>query len=777
VRGIEQQVAVLASRLQAAEDRLGSIQTIEQSITGLFDTMEASKESSINAARQAAAQIVSELGQNQSGAAISEDTASALQEGLRAVQASATAAEQRNQETLEAVHETLQKVIVRLSALEDSDAQARNAPRNGAIEPPQPFAGLRAVAGAGVKPAEMTETPASARADISDLKLPPLETVAREPRTEPTLDAPAGEAGEAAPAGRNHDFIAAARRAAQAAQITPDATLRAPAGEAGEKKRFSLFKRGKRKKAEMPVPDAGHVPAKGKGRRRPLLLAAAVLLMIGAVTTYASLTGKKDKPETPAAIEDNSTAGAPASPVNAPDAEKQPANEAAPASAGEDDTANNAAPAAAPPAEPAAGQLPEPDKTSALDAQPMLPARTELAPSEPAPEAELPKAVAPEAAAPQPADPPAAAAPAPKETSAIDAPAGTEHATALSNDMPPGMPGSANYNMFGTDPRQTLGADPVVTGSLPPPAAPPKAAAPAAAAQPTAANASGLELPPSAIGSAKLRQAAAGGDPKAQFEVATRFLKGDGISVDYRNAATWYQRAAAKGLAPAQYRLGTLYEKGRGVPQDKPAARIWYERAAEKGNRKAMHNLAVIYADGSAGKRDLAKAAAWFRRAAEHGLTDSQYNLAILNERGLGVPKNAGEAYKWFAIAAGQGDKSAAEKHKQLETELTPEALVQAKLAVQSWRPKPVNGKANAVHPPAGGWGESTPQTAASDDRRTIAEVQSRLNKLGLAAGPADGIMGERTRQAIRAFETQLGRQPTGTVTPTLVSKLRARTS
>ena len=270
-----------------------------------------------------------------------------------------------------------------------------------------------------------------------------------------------------------------------------------------------------------------------------------------------------------------------------------------------------------------------------------------------------------------------------------------------------------------------------------------------------------------------LRVAAATGNPNAQFEIASRYTEGKIIEQDLRRAATWYQKAAAKGLAPAQYRLGTLYEKGRGVPADKAAARIWYERAAEKGNRKAMHNLAVIYADTSGENHDFAKAAYWFRNAAELGLTDSQYNYGILNERGLGVRANPAEAYKWFAIGAGNGDKESSNRMALIEKKLSPDVLIRAKLEVENWEAREPVQEANMVPVPEGGWGATkTRTTSAGDARTSIARAQSLLNDMGYHAGPADGVLGPKTREAIRAFQRDKGLTATGMVTKDLLAQL-----
>jgi len=322
------------------------------------------------------------------------------------------------------------------------------------------------------------------------------------------------------------------------------------------------------------------------------------------------------------------------------------------------------------------------------------------------------------------------------------------------------------------------------TGSIPDPAeavvdttptpAPGGAPAGAPAPQSPSAQQNGSllnDLPASATPE-KLRQAAAAGDPAAEFEVAVRFMDGRGLPHDAAKAVEWYRKAAAQGLAPAQYRLGSLYEKGEGVDRDLALARMWYQRAAEQGNRKAMHNLAVLYADGIDGKPDYEKAATWFNQAAEYGLADSQFNLAVLFARGLGVQTDFAKSFHWFAVAADQGDSEALAKRDEIAQQLDQETLMKARAALDAWQPKPTLASANVVPEPQGGWGEVKPAHQVFIDRGMIMKAQSTLTKLGYTPGPADGEIGPRTRDAVRAFQRSVGIPDTGDITPELINTL-----
>lgn len=261
-----------------------------------------------------------------------------------------------------------------------------------------------------------------------------------------------------------------------------------------------------------------------------------------------------------------------------------------------------------------------------------------------------------------------------------------------------------------------------VTGSISKPGrAAPYASTPAAP-MPMAGPAPTLSGLPIAIGSARLRNAAAAGDAAAAYEVAVRFAEGRGVPASLEDAARWYERAAGKGLPLAQFRYASLLEKGQGVKKDLGSARRLYIAAAAKGNAKAMHNLAVLYAEGIDGKPDYATAAQWFRKASQHGIADSQYNLGVLAARGLGTEKSYPDSYKWFALAAAQGDKEAARKRDEVASQMEGDALAAAQQAVQAFVPAPQPQEAIAVAAPNGGWDDAAtapPGPAARSKSRT----------------------------------------------------------
>lgn len=282
-----------------------------------------------------------------------------------------------------------------------------------------------------------------------------------------------------------------------------------------------------------------------------------------------------------------------------------------------------------------------------------------------------------------------------------------------------------------------------------------------------------LDALPDSFISAALKQAALDNDPLAFYEIGSRFTDGRGTSVDLQRAANWYLRAANLGHAPSEYRIANFYEKGSGIDRDLNEAKKWYQLAAEQGNASAMHNLAVLYATTGAAP-DYESAAAWFVKAANVGVRDSQVNLAILYARGDGVKRDLEQSYKWFAVAANDGDKDAAAKRDEVYNALRPEQAENAKALVANWQPEPLNAAVNSVEVPAE-WGGVETRTASVDMTKAIRNIQAILNKLGFDAGTADGVMGKKTVNAIKAFQESAGMAQTGEITDALVKELLAR--
>jgi hypothetical protein len=189
-----------------------------------------------------------------------------------------------------------------------------------------------------------------------------------------------------------------------------------------------------------------------------------------------------------------------------------------------------------------------------------------------------------------------------------------------------------------------------------------------------------------------------------------------------------------------------MYERGRGVPQNTTEAAKWYHRAAEQGYVPGKYNLGRLYEAGEGVAQDYVAAFHWFREAARQGHAYAQTNLGFMYQIGRGVARDHAEAVRWYRKAAEQGD-----------------AYAQAALRnVYQEGPGVVQDDAEAAAP------RKKTASPPSSKRVQVVRVQQWLSALGYDTGPVDGLLGSKTRAAIRAFEERAGLPVTGNVSEQL---------
>lgn len=748
-------VAALAEQIESTSNRALSAEQFSPVFDRIEKGLEQTRAEVAGIAKEAAQQAVA----NTPSAKNSQydESISALQGDLKRLLDAAEGSEERTRNTFDGVKSVLGSLTERLDNLEKVDAPSQSV---------------------------------SGTDDFTPLKIEEPKPVFSQPKHE---DEPAKAnrvQAAAAPIGnedrardRKADFIAAARRAAQAAsaeaaKLEKDKKATAE-GDAADEERGkarvgwlrNVLKRDKKKDAESDIGEeriepsdelelspedeadkafeehdapvlpgdrpAPEVKGGSGGRKRAILYAAvAIALMIGTLQVYRIATHAPEGDQT-AANSENPVVTAEAPPVqDIPTAVEAPQGSVEP---GPNTAIDPPPPAAVPPIE---------------------------TPAE-APQASVPVVPAPEtrevpAVATAPVTtPPVSADPSGEKIQAASTSGALAPETELAFAPPSGVAGS-----FGAQgPEASAGFTPAPSQST---------------GVENAPSALLANLPPEGVGPMALRTAAASGNPAAEFLVGVKYTEGDGVTADMEKAAVWYQKAAEKGLAPAQYRLASLYEKGRGVAKDLPKAKAWYSKAAESGNAKAMHNLAVLFAEGGGGAPDYGAAAKWFESAANFGVKDSLFNLGILYAGGIGVDKDLVASYKWFAIAADQGDPEAAKRRDDVANMMDQETLANARLAVEGFALKTPNAAANKVTMEQG-WTDSNslPASTASiqavDNSALIREAQDKLNYLGFDTGAPDGQMGPRTRSAVRAFQRSIGLPETGIVDKKLIDELKSQ--
>lgn len=283
IERLEQSIATVGERVSRTEEQLRHIDTMEQAIRQLYGSLEQSRELTGQIAEEAASRAVERMLPSGTPGGRSPEL-KALEDGLRAVRESAAGAERRNQDTLAAVHETLSQIVERIAELEAGPARQPMA----SSAPARAFAAEPAAAPRGMQAPGFHQPPPAYTAD----------TGAETPGAAP----PAGD-----------DFIAAARRAAQAAASRPSALraefgpmAQAPEQETGMSLLRRFHKREKPEGAGLAGSDPLEKGAKDQGtaaRRRRLLLAGVVLLAAVSAFAFNMLVRTPAPPAPPSAIE------------------------------------------------------------------------------------------------------------------------------------------------------------------------------------------------------------------------------------------------------------------------------------------------------------------------------------------------------------------------------------------------------------------------------------------------------------------------------------------
>jgi localization factor PodJL len=625
---LEDRIATLVKRLDASDSRLGLLEGVERGLADLLVYIEQLRSGN-------------GVGEARSGKPAAADQ---IEHKFVEIQQS----ERRTQDSLEAVQGTVEHVVDRLARIESDlrldrawsetsepgRPQTQDAPALSPIETPALSATFDALAGPDIaSSAGAAARPAAARSPI-DPNLPPdhpLEPSLAAGRTrrpaspsERIAAIGAKPAGMADPSGGKADFIAAARRAAQAAVAsTPND-----------------------KASEEAVPGSPSKAKKLTDRLRTLFVAASVVvIVVGGFRVVSRLFDNGSR-----------TASAPAQMESAPRVLAEPP------------------PQTTPPAQMAPTQAEPPIRTEPPRVQIEAPAASA------ANTTNVPKAIAvpvPDAdAAPKPgAAAPAAATPGAsgsmsESQSLLNAtptfgaaagvlaekPATGATAAALAAWSAPDVTGSVPHaSGHNSANGPATGGDklPIAIGG-------PALRAAALAGDPSAAYevgvrfAEGRSVPQNDEEAAHWFEIAAKkGLVPAQFRLGTLYEKGLGVKKDLPAALDLYRAAADKGHGKAMHNLAVLYAEGAAGTADYRTASQWFRKAAELGVTDSQYNLAVLYARGVGVEQNFGESFKWFYLAAKQGDRDAAQKrdevAGRLDQPGLAAARLAAE--QWSPVA------------------------------------------------------------------------------------------------------------------------------
>lgn len=159
-----------------------------------------------------------------------------------------------------------------------------------------------------------------------------------------------------------------------------------------------------------------------------------------------------------------------------------------------------------------------------------------------------------------------------------------------------------------------------------------------------------------------IQQSADSGSAEGAHRLALVFANGDGGTPrNEARAVELFALAAEKGHKRAQLNLGTLYLLGQGVPRDLIQARAWLEKAAANGDPYALYALGRAMSESApAANADPVRAAALYRQAAEkgHPFAALRYGLALGD--GTAIKRDPVAAQRWLVHAHDSGVPEAA---------------------------------------------------------------------------------------------------------------------
>lgn len=572
---LEAQINQLVDQLETARAQPQSFGSIERSLSDLAIQIGEARVSAVEAAERAARAVAREVAAGAGGAAEFDDLKRNLSE-LRVIQ---SASDERTQGTLEAVHATLEKLVNRLGSLE---SELREEVRALAAARGQPVAKeTKIVPAAGLAAAPATAAPPSPKSAAHqrearpiDPSLPadhPLEPGSVRGRAALSADRPAAASGKGSSEGDQNtaqrgDFIAAARRAAQAAQSL-------------EQEKELLLDRD-------DIPAERNIFAR---HRRPFLIGmGAFLLIIGIAHLLVNMLGGSPMRDAPRPPKDTT---APA--LNAPQRESR-----------------------------------GPARTNTLNADSVTSPSIETTGS--TPPRQGPAALTPQSIAPNAPGGGVAGSIELQNVPALASGGSFDLGLSSGLSMAPSpTPAAGEHGATATarvDPTGASAPSDKLPVSIGAPTLRTAAENGDAAAEYEIAirYAEGRGVSQSFEQAARwFERAANKGLAPAQYRLGSLYEKGQGVKKDVEASRRLYTAAAEKGNAKAMHNLAVLYAEGIDGKPDYRSASSWFRRAAERGVPDSQYNLGILYARGIGVEQNLAESYKWFALAAQQGDQDA----------------------------------------------------------------------------------------------------------------------------------------------------------
>jgi len=549
-------------RLARTEQQLTHLETIERALAQLYEAFEENRKNPQAPAGGAAAATPASIA--------GSPEIVALENGLKAVREAAVTADARNQETLEAVHGTLEQIVSKLAELET----AAIGQRVGAAVAPQapienPFVPKEEVKGQDPFVSAEPEVKAEPALSLDEPAAPvnPFEPAEDLIQTGSTTSAETGISDLIAAARKLHQQNNGGAASGQLSSFVPGkGKAKAEKSSKGFKLPFLSSDAGKTAKPLVTKPANGNEA----GSKRRLVFLGILLLAVATFATTNMLSRSRPvAPQTtPTSIEQPSTppAAAPAAPLNT--------NQSGPIPLPGD--AN--APAAAAPDQGSAAKVPPlPDPAPAPLANPgqSSDASDSLLQTDPI------------------------------TTGSVSAAATKgDNISALDPSVGPAKLRDAASN--GDNTAQFIIATHYLNGDT-----------------------TTQDYSKAAYWYGK---SAAAGLAPAQYRLATMYERGTGVDKNLTTALKWYEAAGAMGNVKAMHNAAVIAAGPDAGGPDYAKAYKWFSLAAAHGLKDSEFNLAVLMERGLGTKQDTNEALFWYTAAAAQDDADAKGRVAVLSK-------------------------------------------------------------------------------------------------------------------------------------------------
>lgn len=198
------------------------------------------------------------------------------------------------------------------------------------------------------------------------------------------------------------------------------------------------------------------------------------------------------------------------------------------------------------------------------------------------------------------------------------------------------------------------------------------------------------------------KKAEAMGSEDAKAYLALLIFRGSGVPQDKEKAIKLLEDASKNGSdvakaaldllsaeggnVDAQSRSGQAFQFGNGVPINFKLAAKWYELAAAKGDQVAINNLGDLYETGNGLPKNYEKAIELYTDAATRGYYMGFVSLGSMLEKGVGVKKNLRLAFVYYKIAQLQSGNKSDRYVNRVSSELSDEEKKALLEEAEQWK-------------------------------------------------------------------------------------------